>query len=84
MLSLFLKNHETHPNTWKVLEGKQKEVGKSVLGLDKRMIFPSVKNPDFFSQGGLCFAFTSGILQSSELNSKSIGFGTLSGYTHLQ
>jgi len=68
-----------------VLEEKQKEVGKSVLGLNKKMIFLLLlKIQLFFSQEGLYFAFTSGIFQSSELNSKSIGFGTLSRCAHLQ
>lgn len=41
------------------------------------------KSSFFFPQEGLCFAFTSGIFRSPELNSKSVGFGTWSCCTHL-
>lgn len=47
MLSLFLQKHETYPKITRGKRWREKEVGRSVLGLNKRMIFPSVTNPAF-------------------------------------
>lgn len=72
MLSLLLQNHL-------ILRLHVENIGGKQEGL-----FFLLKNSSFlFSQEGLCFAFTSGIFQSSELNSKSAVFGTGSGCTHL-
>lgn len=57
---------------------------ENVGGKQKEGLFlPLKKSSFFFPQEGLCFAFTSSTFQSSELNCKSVGFGTPSGCTHL-
>lgn len=63
MLSLFLQNQL-------ILRLQEENVGV------KQGLFLLLKKPSFFfPQEVLCFAFTSGVFQSPELNSKSMGFG---------